>query len=49
MLNPEEKPAGWLRLASALYYCLASMVVQFTNKVSFECSINPADECDRRA
>ena len=25
--------SGWLKLATALYYCLASMTVQYMNKV----------------
>lgn len=32
--NLEEKSSGWLKLASAAYYCGASMAVQFVNKVS---------------
>lgn len=34
MAPPQEqgKP-GWLKLATACYYCLASMTVQFMNKV----------------
>lgn len=30
-----EKTSGWLKLATAAYYCGASMAVQFANKVSF--------------
>ncbi len=29
----EQGKPGWLKLATACYYCLASMTVQFMNKV----------------
>lgn len=29
----ETGKSGWLKLATALYYCLASMTVQYMNKV----------------
>ncbi len=34
----ETGKSGWLKLATALYYCLASMTVQYMNKVRrWEC------------
>ena len=30
-----ERTSGWLKLATAGYYCGASMAVQFANKVAF--------------
>ena len=31
--NAEKGTSGWLKLATAAYYCGASMAVQFVNKV----------------
>ena len=31
--QPETGKSGWLKLATACYYCLASMTVQYMNKV----------------
>ena len=36
-----DKPAGWRRLAAALYYCGASMAVQTVNKVGPACTPCP--------
>ena len=33
--QPETGKSGWLKLATACYYCLASMTVQYMNKVGF--------------
>ena len=34
----ETGKSGWLKLATALYYCLASMTVQYMNKVCRACA-----------
>ncbi len=31
-----ERTSGWMKLATAGYYCGASMAVQFANKVIFQ-------------
>ena len=36
--QPETGKSGWLKLATACYYCLASMTVQYMNKVSRFCA-----------
>ena len=33
----QDKPAAWLRLLAALYYCGASMLVQSVNKARLAC------------
>ena len=31
---PEQGKPGWMKLGTACYYCVASITVQFMNKVS---------------
>ncbi len=39
----ETGKSGWLKLATALYYCLASMTVQYMNKVC-HCVCSPSNK-----
>ena len=32
--QPEQGKPGWMKLGTACYYCIASITVQFMNKVS---------------